>query len=231
MNTKTKALNRKNNELDRRLNKGNNDAMTDMVCYLRVANISDYNQELVRHDLLQMVLSAQERGENIETVIGGDYRSFCDEVIAALPPKSFKERILDFIDTLLLCTSILGAIGIVFSKETIEFIRNAVTGQPLNFRISISIGSLLIYFIILTASFLIVRFICKNSFRKEKEQNQRKGRNFLIGGSVGGGVMAVFLLTWRLGGQTIFTVNILAAGLLVLGLYLCHILLQKYLAA
>lgn len=93
MNKKTRELNRINNELDRQLNAENNKALTDIICYLRVANISACNQEIIRQDLLEMVLSAQERGENIQAVIGGDYKAFCDNVIASLPPQNRKEKI------------------------------------------------------------------------------------------------------------------------------------------
>ncbi|MCO5384199.1 MAG: hypothetical protein NHB15_20780 [Methanosarcina barkeri] len=177
MKTKTKTLNQENNELDKWLTKENNVVMIDMICYLRVANISEYNQEVVRQDLLQMVLSAQERGEDIKTLIGGDYKSFCDEVIAALPQKSQKERVLDFIDTFLLSTSILGAIHIVISKETIALIHNAVTGQQLNFQMPISLGNLLSYAIILVTAFLIVHVIGRNSLKPEKKHNQSKPKS------------------------------------------------------
>lgn len=228
MKTKTKTLNQENNELDKRLTKENNVVMIDMICYLRVANISEYNQEVVRQDLLQMALSAQERGEDIKTLIGGDYKSFCDEVIAALPQKSQKERVLDFIDTFLLSTSILGAIHIVMSKETIDLIHNAVTGQQLNFQMPISLGNLLSYAIILATAFLIVHVIGKNSLKPEKKNNQSKPKKFIIGGAIGGGVMAVFLIIAWIGRQTLFTVNIFAAFIFIVGLYIAHKLLQKF---
>lgn len=228
MKTKTKTLNQENNELDKWLTKENNVVMIDMICYLRVANISEYNQEVVRQDLLQMVLSAQERGEDIKTLIGGDYKSFCDEVIAALPQKSQKERVLDFIDTFLLSTSILGAIHIVISKETIALIHNAVTGQQLNFQMPISLGNLLSYAIILVTAFLIVHVIGRNSLKPEIKHNQSKPKKFIIGGAIGGGIMAVFLIIAWVGRQTLFTVNIFAACIFILGLYIAHKLLQKF---
>lgn len=97
MNKKTKALNRKNNKLDDRVSPKNNTVMTDMVCYLRSANISEYDQEIVRNDLLEMILAAQERGEDVTAVIGTDEgaeKAFCDDVIAALPPRITFQRIL-----------------------------------------------------------------------------------------------------------------------------------------
>ena len=170
MNKRVKELNRLNNKLDEQLNEENREAYTNMICYLRVANISEYNQEIIRQDLLEMVLSAQERGENIQTVIGEDYRAFCDNIIASLPPRSVKEKILEFLDILLLCTSLLGTIYIIFSKDTIFLIRNAVSGEPLNFRISVSVGSLIACCIIIAAAIIIVHAVCKTSFKPEKKE-------------------------------------------------------------
>lgn len=228
MKTEAKILNQENNELDKRLTEENNVVMTDMVCYLRLANISEHDQEVVRHDLLQMVLSAQERGEDIKTLIGEDYKSFCDEVIAALPQKSQKERVIDLIDILLLSTSILGGIHIVLSKETMELIYNAVTGQQLNFQISISVGNLLSYVIIIATAFLIIHVIGKNLLKPEKKHNQSKLKKFIIAGAIGGGLMAVFLIIAWVGRQILFTVNIFAACVFIIGLYIAHKLLQKF---
>jgi len=227
MKTETKILNQENNEMCKRLTEKNNVIMIDMVCYLRLANISEHDQEVVRQDLLQMVLAAQERGEDINMLIGEEYKSFCDEVIAALPQKSHKERVLDLIDTLLLSTSILGVIHIVISKETTELIYNAVTGQQLNFQISISVGNLLSYVIIIATTFLIVHVIGKNLLKPEKKHNQSKTKKFIIGGAIGGGLMAVFLIIAWVGRQTLFTVNIFAACMFILGLYIAHKLLQE----
>jgi len=228
MKTEAKILNQENNELDKRLTEENNVVMTDMVCYLRLANISEHDQEVVRHDLLQMVLSAQERGEDIKTLIGEDYKSFCDEVIAALPQKSQKERVIDLIDILLLSTSILGGIHIVLSKETMELIYNAVTGQQLNFQISISVGNLLSYVIIIATAFLIIHVIGKNLLKPEEKHNQSKLKRFIIAGAIGGGLMAVFLIIAWVGRQILFTVNVFAACVFIIGLYIAHKLLQKF---
>ena len=46
--TETKRLNQENNKLGKRLTEENNVVMTDMVCYLRLANISEHDQEVVR---------------------------------------------------------------------------------------------------------------------------------------------------------------------------------------
>ncbi|MEG6616108.1 hypothetical protein V6C27_06660 [Peptococcaceae bacterium 1198_IL3148] len=227
MRNQTKLLNRSNNELDKQLNDENSKVMTDMVCYLRVANISEYQQEMIRQDLLEMVLSAQARGDDIKTVIGKDYKSFCDEVIASLPQKSIKEQVLDYLDIFLLCTAILATINVVFSKTTIDLLRNLLTDQPLNFQMPVTIGSLLSYCIILMVAIAIVNFIGKTAFKPEKEHPQNKLKRFMLGGFIGSGVMTIFLLIAWFGKQTLFTVNIFVASAFILLLYVGHILLQN----
>ena len=55
---KSKALLKQNNQREKELTKENNQVLTDMVVYLRESDLSDYNQELVRADLIEMVLDA-----------------------------------------------------------------------------------------------------------------------------------------------------------------------------
>lgn len=68
MNKKTKEILKANNEREELINEENDKVLTDMICYLRGSNISEYEQELVRADIIEMVLDAQERGENINSV-------------------------------------------------------------------------------------------------------------------------------------------------------------------
>lgn len=219
-------LNKRNNELDKEINEENTAAMTDIVCYLRVANISDYYQETVRRDLLEMVLSAQDRGESIQSVIGEDYKAFSDEVVENLPQKTPKERILDFLETFFLCTAILGAINLILSKELINLIRNIITGQPLNLQMPITASSLLLFGITITVAFMIVEIICKTALNPKKEKPLSKSKRFIIGGLSGGGIMAVFLLISWFGKKALFALNIFVYCIVVLSLYVAYRLIK-----
>ncbi|HWQ42405.1 MAG TPA: hypothetical protein VN456_10285, partial [Desulfosporosinus sp.] len=85
-------LRKKNNELDKKLTERNSLIMTDMIVYLRVSNITDEQVESVRQDLLDMVLTAQDRGDDISSIIGEDYQAFCNEILQSATPKTFRER-------------------------------------------------------------------------------------------------------------------------------------------
>ena len=222
MNQKTRELNRSNNALDKQINAENQEAFTNMICYLRAAKISPYHQELVRQDLTEMVLSAQQRGENIRSVIGTDYKAFCDDVISNLPPETRKQQVIDFFDTVCGCLSILGLINIIMSSDTIHLIRNALIGKPLNFLISVSLGSVISAGIILPAAFVITTAILKNSF-ETKQVTRHRLKAFMIGA----GPMLLFLLIAWFGQRTLFKINILIACGVVLAFYAAHKVLER----
>lgn len=230
MNKKTKALNRKNNELDAKILPENNEFMTNMVCYLRGAGISVYDQEAIRNDLLEMVLAAQARGEGIQDVIGreeGSEKHFCDEVIAALPPVSLLKRILNGVDLLLLCVAILAVINIVLSKTTFQLIAAVFTGKAPDFALSVTAGNLLSFGFIIAAAIIIVEIIMKTSLRKTHKAPLRKSKRALIGGLIGAAVMILLLLIAWYGRTVLFSVNIFAACLFAVAAYLLHLLLNR----
>lgn len=223
MNQKAKILNRSNNKLDHRLTAENDKVMTDMVCYLRASGISEYDQEQVRQDLLEMALSAQERGDSISTVIGGDYQAFCDSVIENLPKKSLRQKICGSLSMLFLCFSILGAINIVISKDFIFLIRDLLVGNPPSFQLSISLWTLISFLLIIAVSIFLVQIICKTAFRSSTPK-ATKLKIFLIGA----GCAALFLLLAWLGRAVVFTVPLWIACTAVLLAFLLYRLLERY---
>lgn len=76
MTKKLEELRRINNDLDAKISEENQPLFTDMICYIRSANISALSQEMVRRDLSEIVLSAQSRGEKITDVISGDLKEW-----------------------------------------------------------------------------------------------------------------------------------------------------------
>lgn len=222
MNRITKKLNEQNNMLDEKINEENQEMFTNMICYLRGANISEYDVEVVRQDLTEMILSAQKRGESIDSVIGGDYKEFCDEVIANIPPKTKKQRLIEGLDISCWGLSILFLIKIVISKDTIIMIKNMIDREPVSLKVSVSIGGAISIALIIILANLIVNFIIKNSFRKEgKHENLVV---FIIGVVI---FSILSLLVW-LGKETLFTINIFTAIFISIILFLGHKLFGNY---
>ncbi|MBF4695980.1 hypothetical protein [Fusibacter ferrireducens] len=223
MNKRTKKLNQINNALDKKLNKSNDIVLTDIMCYLRVANISEYHQEVVRHDLLEMVLSAQERNEDIQTVIGEDYKIFCDDVITSLPSKTLQENIFELFDIFFHSTSILGAITLAMASETYALIKNTITNSPKNFQLSISIFQVGAYFATIIGAYILVQVVFGNALEHKAEAKHTTLKTFVKGASF----MALLLFLAWIGKKTLFTINIVVLLLIVISSYLIHKLLSN----
>lgn len=222
MNKQMKELRRRNNELDKELIPENDKVLTDIVCYLRVANISEYNQEVIRQDLLDMVLSAQHRGEDIASVIGEDYKTFCDNIIASVPRLTLKDKIIEMMDIVLLSASILGLILIVTSKDTFQLVRNLFTGTPANYYVSISMGAMLSFGLIIFVAIFIINYIGKTSFNPTKKGNLPK---VLLIDALFTIILIVFM--W-FGRNTFISVHIALLGVIVAMIFVAHKVLERY---
>lgn len=222
MNLQAIKINRRNNELDKQINAENEAAYTNIITYLRGSKISDYTLEMTRHDLIEMLLSAQKRGETIESVIGEDYQVFCDDIIASLPPKNKKESILEFVDTLSLCLSILSTIYIVTAHETFTLIRNLIMKTPASYEISISIGSMISNILCIIIAFSAIHIILKKAFEINPDNISTLKIFFFVLG-----ILSIFLLIAWLGKATLFTVNIFAACFFTLAFYVVHKIVER----
>lgn len=69
-----------------KIDKKYDDVITKIIVYIRV-KLSEKDAEEAINDILDMLLGAQNRGEDLYTIIGNDYKVFCDEII-----KSYSEE-------------------------------------------------------------------------------------------------------------------------------------------
>lgn len=158
MSREARVLRDENNELEKQLDDKTNDILTDIVVYIRSANISDIDQENVRRDITQMLIDTRGRGENADNVIGGDYKAFCDAIIAEIPKMSTKKRVMTAIRDTLPALGVLIGIWAVFS--VIEQIINGATWYVT----PVSVTDILGGAAMLILATLIVVYITKNSF-------------------------------------------------------------------
>lgn len=158
MSREARVLRDENNELEKQLDDKTNDILTDIVVYIRSANISDIDQENVRRDITQMLIDARGRGESADDVIGGDYKAFCDAIIAEIPKLSAKQRIMTAIRDTLPALGLLIGIWVVFSVA--EQIINGETWYVT----PVSVTDILGGAAMLILATLIVVYITKNSF-------------------------------------------------------------------
>lgn len=94
MSRKSRHLRKINNAMGDRIDPADFDTMTDIVCYLRSTSLTAMQQEEVRRDIIDMLIDGRRRGWTASDIIGGDYRAFCDEIVAAIAPVSLWQRAL-----------------------------------------------------------------------------------------------------------------------------------------
>lgn len=158
MSREAKALKKENNELEKQLSKETEDIQTDIAVYIRSANISDVDQERVRRDITQMLIDGEARGESAADVIGGDYKAFCDEIIAEIPKLSRAKRVLTAVRDTLPALMMLFAIWAAFSV-----LKQIINGHTW-YITPMSISDIITGAALLITATLIVVYITKNSF-------------------------------------------------------------------
>lgn len=207
MKKETKELLKKNNENEKQILEENDEIYTNMVVYLRGANISEYNQEKVREDLIAMIVDGQERGDDIQKVIGENYKEICDEIIAEIPKKTVKENVMY---ALMLTLDIVWIVGVISVIKTL-IIMLAKNSKDMTF--VFSLGDLISWGMIVFVAYLVVYYICSTTFR-EKERETNKVLSFIIIWLVCCIILCAIILPSLLIKVTIFSVHIGVAALI-----------------
>ena len=175
MSKRTKQLLNENNALENCIqNPENKEVLTNMVVYIRAANISPYDQEKVRRDMTEMILDGEHRGAPIKDVIGEDYRLFCDDVIAEIPKLTGRTRILSFCRDLFLLTSMLLALWLFF-----QCVQQMIKPSTWPY-VTLTAGNLISGLLILALSTALVQAICKNAFRTDAGPKKKEAFLFFL---------------------------------------------------
>ena len=199
MSKRTKELLRENNAWEKEnLSAENQHLMTNIVTYIRSAAISEYEQELVRRDVMAMLAAGEREGRSAEEVIGDDAQAFCDEVIAALPPRPAGERALDALRTGLLAFVVLAVCWL--GAGVVEMIPS--DSWPY---FPITVGDVISQVLIFVTAFIIFRGISRHTF------DDKLGKLFvLIFGVLAASILASIFLT-----QFLCNVHILVFAVLL----------------
>ena len=168
MNNKAKKLLKENNKFEKNLSKESNEVLTDIVAYLRGSALSEYHQEEVRRDISQMIFDGEKRNESIRAIIGEDYKSFCDEIVKSFPPRSKKEKFLEWLSLFFQMLNTLSLLWL-FSSLILIFTENATV-----YRLPLSLDQIINGMFISIGSIFIVTFVSKTSFNKPIEVRKDK---------------------------------------------------------
>ena len=212
MKRETKELLKKNNESEKQINKENEGIYTDMIVYLRGADITEHNQEKVREDLIEMIVHGQERGDDIQKVIGDNYKEICDEIIAEMPKKTKTQKVMETITFGLDIFCILGVIYII--RNCINML---IDGDKSAY-LEVTLGEVISNVAIVIVANVLVTYICKTALNNSKK-NRSKITTFVITWIIMFVVGCVIFLPAIFLEMTVFTISIWVAALILVGLF------------
>ena len=209
MNKATKQLLEENNRRGEQLTPENQKILVDIVAYLRGSSASTYQQELVHRDILDMLQEGEARGQTAAQVIGEDYQTFCDEILAELPKRSMKQRIVYALSTVSLSAAGLLSIWLVFRLFEAPF-----QNCPFTPWLPMTLGQLLGGIMLIAYSYGLVEHICRNSF-----EDRDPSRLQVISFFVCIGLFFIFCVSLQ---QIMFYLHAGVAALLIAVLFLIY---------
>lgn len=214
MSKRTDLLRKENNQLEQKLQDPENQAvLTDLIVYIRSANISPYEQEQVRRDITMMILEGEQRGERAQDIIGADSRAFCQRVMGELPKVRGGEYVLSLVRDVLLAADVLVVIWLVF-----QFM-DQVIHRSWSLSFPVTNGNLICGVLCLAGAFLLFHIFARNTFHIGSTEGKK--------GDVGLWTLIFCLLVVCMGANillkhTLFEVHllvVLAGIVLIFGLY------------
>lgn len=202
--SKTDRERKENFELGKSLTEENGIIFTDIVCYLRVSNINEKEQEEIISDILRMFLDWQEEGKSLENMVGGNYKNFTDDIISAMnPKKDIFKKTKEFLVLLVQVSCLILTIDFIISYLPKLLKGNHDFNLTYNYTLAILVNTLLIIIVATT----LVTYICKSSFAFSNKCSS-KLENFIFGCSIAGFIILSVVLSMTLRHIVILSINI-----------------------
>lgn len=221
MKKKCRELLKSNNKREKEIYKNNEKIYTDMIVYLRGSDMTEYNQELVREDLIQMIIDGQNRGDDIQKVIGENYKEVCDEIIETMPKKTTFEKVIGIVE---MSTSSIWILGMVYIIRLA--IGNFITHNE-SWNFSLSIGDIINILIVISLANIFVNYICKTSLNNKKEN---KVVSFLKTWVVCMLILGIMVICAYYLNYTIVNISIISAVIIVAVIFIIDRVLARYVA-
>lgn len=208
------SIRNENNLLSEKLNKENKEIYTDIVCYLRVSDLSDIQLEEVISDILSMFFDWERQDKKVRDMIGENYKQFADDIIAAVNPhKSILQKSKEYLLILIQALCYMFTIDFVFI-----YLPKILKGN-LSLVYDYSLGMALRGLLVFVAAICIITYVGKNSFSLSEKQIPKAVR-FLLGCCFGAFIVLLVFLS-KLRNIVLVSINIrfIIAIVLVYWLY------------
>lgn len=202
-----------NNKISKNLTEENLKIYTDFVCYLRVSDLREEEQEEIINDVLLMFLQWQQEGKSIENMVGGNLKKFADDTIAAVNPhKTMIKKVIENLGIIIECFCIMLTIDFVFL-----YLNKVIKGNT-NISYDFDLSMLFRGVIFISLAFYIINYIGKNSFDLSRKGKHSKLSNFIFGVCIASLIIFTILISKVLSGKVIFSLNIIYVAV-VIGVY------------
>lgn len=164
-----KKLCKTNVENENKLNKEFELAYTDIIVYLS-NNFVGLKREQIRSDILSMFLEAQFRGESIESIIGSDYKRFCNNLIESYGKRNSLDIIKEQIEITCKCIPVLGFILLFLKKESWAILKNLFHLGGGEYAIPLTVGDCVSILLIIVSANIFISSFAKNIFDMENKK-------------------------------------------------------------
>lgn len=216
-----------NNENEHLLNNESQDYMSDIICYLHLKNVDDYEVEVIRNDIMRMFLDAQECGDAIDNVLGSDYKTFCDEILHSTKYKKKRIIICEYVDSFLMSLPILVGISF-FSSDSFKRLWGFLfRGGDFNWHWGITTGNIITWLVLFIAMYVILFLVLNTSVSEKKDNKHPRITSFAFGA---GGTAFFMLIVYIINvnfNQVIVQVHLMLLVIILILGYIIHKLLDR----
>ncbi|GAB6180366.1 DUF1048 domain-containing protein [Desulfotomaculum defluvii] len=212
MNSEIQKFIQNNFELSKKLTPENDMIFTDIVCYLRTSSMGALHTEEAIQQILDMFISAQQRGESINQVIGSDYKLFCDSIIENSPKEKLWASFFTFIELFLFSMIFMCSINLLF-----DILPVMIENKQIILEYNLTLGLVFKIVTVLAIAYAIVGFIGKNSF---KLTNNSKAYRFLVGALLGLFIFLPGFLSYKMNNYVLFTTQFHYVAIVLIPSYL-----------
>lgn len=215
---------KENSKISENLTEENLKIYTDFVCYLRVSNLREEDQEEIINDVLLMFLEWQQEGKPIENMVGGNLKGFADDTIAAVSShKTVVERIKENLAIIIEGFCIMLTIDFVFL-----YLHKVIKGS-VSISYDYDLAMFLKTLIFVGLSYCFINYVGKNSFELSRIGKSSKLANFILGASIAGLIIFTILMSKVLGSVVIFSLNVIYVAIII-GVYWTYKGINKFYA-